>query len=192
MAESAPIITPVIVGAFTLLGVVVGIVAERLARTLGKITCEPQEEWEPVFGLISTRTGDSGQSVSHEYEVGETVNSNHARYSVTLDLFNSKELPVGLRSIRIIFDCEGGSVVNIPDEAPPPKLPGTITPGEQASILNLPSRQLVSLRFQGNSIGEDVQTLRRWKTAKFVAEYPGSRLFSRGTFSKVIARRKDQ
>jgi hypothetical protein len=78
------------------IGALSGLVVERLLRTAGRVWCEPtdwekthlenreQENWEGRWDVDWDKPGDA----------------THAGYSVWLDLYNSKEIPVGLRAGR--------------------------------------------------------------------------------------------
>lgn len=177
----------ILVGAFTLLGVIVGIVAERLVRNVGGIWCEPQEEWEPVLGFLDSRTGDWGRPPAED--PGQAPD--YATYNFTLDLFNSKEIPVGLRRIRVVFECAGGTISSTPQDPATSRESAGMRRTDPVSIINLPPRQVVSQIFSGFFRGEDVDTLAGWKVARFVAEYPGRRWYLRKKFNEVIARRRD-
>ena len=58
--EETSLTPTILVGGFTPHGVVVGIVVERLARNLGRITCEPQKAWEPEI-LPAQKAGPFGR-----------------------------------------------------------------------------------------------------------------------------------
>ena len=49
-------------------------------------------------------------------EVGDVEEVEQVRYGVTLDLYNGKEIPVGLGDISIVFACTGGNVVDRPQD----------------------------------------------------------------------------
>lgn len=165
---------------------------ERFVRTIGKITCGPREGWEPTFSFENPEGsgsdwGKQGPSQNPFYPNQEP---NFATYAFTLDFFNGKELPVGLRNIRTVFECKGGGEVScIPTDPTTSRKVASISRYDSVSTINLPPRQLVSQRFHG-SVGEvNAQTLSGWKTARFVAEYPGRRWFSKRTYSEIIAER---
>lgn len=178
-----------LIGVFTLLGVALGLVGERFVRTLGEITCEPREEWGPTFLFENPEGSDWGKESSSQNPFYSDQKPGSATYAFTLDFFNSKELPVGLRSIKIVFECEDGAVYTISENPGTYKTKGNLAKTDPLTTLNLPPRQLVSQQCRGYVRGEDVQTLTGWKTAKFVAEHPGRGWFSGNTYSKIIADR---
>ncbi len=94
-----------------------------------------------------------------------------------------------MRSIKIVFKCADGDVSRIPDDPETHWEGAGISRYDPVSNINLPPRQLVSRRFRGSIGGKDAQTLHGWKTARFVAEYPGRRWFSKGTYSEIVAER---
>ncbi len=174
-------------------GTVSGLLGERLVRTFGKITCEPREGWEPKLSFENPeQTSGYGAPLlgSPQTPFYPDQKPSSATYEFTLDFFNGKELPVGLRKIRIVFKCRGvGEVSRIPiDPTTGRKLAG-ISHYDSVSTINLPPRQLVSQRFHGRVGKADALALTDWKTARFVAEYPGRRWLSKGTYSKIIAKR---
>ena len=113
-------------------------------------------------------------------------------YSGRLDLFNGKEIPVGLRDIAIVFVCAGGEVRN---------------ESLDLGVVNLPPRQWVSKEMRSSfntrveSNGwtattaasersrEDMRLLSRWYRVEFVGQRQRRGLFEPKTFRKTIASR---
>lgn len=170
----------------TAVGVLLGVIVERLARNLGGLWCEPREDWEPRFYKPTTGGdfGDPGTELPGPPD--------YATYSFTLDFFNGKELPVGLRKIKLYFKCKGGTLETVPEAPETGRTAAAITRYDTVNVLNLPPRQLVSQGFQGGFRGEDVKVLDGWKEVKLVAEFPGSGWLGRRTYSEVISRRQGE
>ena len=170
----------------TAVGVLLGVVVERLARNLGRLWCEPRETWEPRFHNPTTGGGFDKKPVELPGP------PDYATYSFTLDLFNGKEIPVGLRKIKLCFECKGSTLETIPEAPETGRVMAGITRYDPVGVLNLPPRQLVSQEFRGAFRGKDVEILTGWDVVRLVAEYPGGRWFRRRTFSEVIARRQGE
>ena len=66
-------------------------------------SCE-NAEWKLTFEKSGERVGTGWR----EFVPEQAEEALWVRYSVHLDLFNGKEIPVGLRETSIIFVCDGG------------------------------------------------------------------------------------
>jgi hypothetical protein len=95
-----------------------GLLVERLLRSLGRLWCEP---WGWTLVPVARR---GRAKVATRVTEEETK---YFSYSGKLDFFNGKEIPVGLRDVRVVFVCDDGVEV---DSIPSDALAGwTVEPG---------------------------------------------------------------
>src|SRR5829696_1531963 len=88
-------------------GVVIGVALERLLRYLGGVWCEPAHHAvEPLFG-----DSYEGIKIAAEPDAAEWVD-----YEIRVDLYNSREVPVGLRDVRVVFKCSDGCLSKVPND----------------------------------------------------------------------------
>lgn len=168
----------------TLLGVVVGLLAERFLRTLGEVVCEteplrwtfrydmgPGDNRRPrhMIGLGPIGRGDVAQATSVEYRFGA-------------DFYNGRDLPTGLRALEVLF--------HRPHDQPMRATPQdgrtwrTQEVGGRAigsrmdplKVLNLPPKQLVSLEVRGTV--PDPARLERCERVELIAAFPDRTPFS--------------
>jgi hypothetical protein len=89
----------IIAGAFTLLGVV----TERILRLMGFLRFEAYE-WEKRFtGALNNRNENPEVEPAQAAASAERVD-----YRFAIDLFNGKEIPTGLRDIKVVLIREDG------------------------------------------------------------------------------------
>ncbi len=151
-----------------LLGVVVGAVLERVLRYWGGLWCEPgHHEVVPRFG-----DDWEGIQTAVDPEAAKWID-----YSVRLDLYNSREVPVGLRNIRLVFECPGGKKPVVPnDMATEPRRPRSGGPPEPQMygplhVVNLPPRQWVVKELTGRlDDPEEVSRVFKWRRLEFACE----------------------
>jgi hypothetical protein len=179
---SAQIVAALIGGGLALTGLVV----ERLLRTWGRLWCEVSD-WELTF-----MSGEKVGGTLQEFVPERPEEAKWARYSVHLDLFNGKEIPVGLRDISIVFSCDDGEVV---------RKPLSTTGGVQRPyggpvdyplmrIINLLPRQWDFVALHNELRGPDnVRLLLGWRKAEFVGQRQRRGFLERKTFRKTIASR---
>lgn len=178
-------------------GALAGLVVERLLRSWGRLWCAPSGWTMSFTAWQEIEEGVYGHAAVQDVEKVEQV-----RYSVTLDLFNGKEIPVGLRDISIVFACTGGEVVDKPDDKDTareePLLPGRphrIIRYEEVGVVNVSPRQWVHKElfktFDANDERdkERIRLLASWHKVEFVAQRPRHGLFEPKTFRKTIASR---
>jgi hypothetical protein len=170
-----------------LLGVLAGVFVERFARSWGRLWCE-LSDWDIKFRpLIRERPEDA----------------DGVEYSVRVDLYNGKEIPVGLRDVSIVFICIGGKLVSKPEE-PPVQILGAprratwsteiaslgIPESGVVHVMNLPPRQWVSKDLRGRFQGrKDIRLLSRWYRVEFVGQRQRRGLFEPKIFRKIISSR---
>jgi hypothetical protein len=172
-----------------LLGVIGGVVIERVARSWGRLWCEPSA-WE-----ISLHSGDDWEGVKTEVH---SRAAQWATYNFRLDLFNGKEIPMGFRDISLVFRCLGGEIRSVPKDKSTEKildrgLSPTIFEArsyEHAYVVNLPPRQWVVKELFGRfDEPENITLLARWYRVEFVGERQRRGPLTPKTFRKTIASR---
>jgi hypothetical protein len=144
-------------GVFALLGVVV----ERLLRQTGRLRfecSEPKLRAEVGPGLLKEWT-----------EVDEGMSVQGAHYILPVDLFNGKEVPTGLRDVRVDLIRDDGERV---ESRPHEPLEGTAP--RAVNVINIPPRQFVHRELQGGMAGEagEAIKLKKWRKLEFVGELP--------------------
>jgi len=172
-------------GVAAVLGVVVG----WLLRVSGSLTCY-SGHWDISFEIEG---GDElGQPTKKYDELEEGDRVGRARFVLPLDLFNPKEVPVGLREVRIEMVREDGTrlPVKLHDTDATKVFHSLTIPGEEADVLNLPSRQFLRVRLGGFLDAEDAKTRAsgRCRKVEFVGEPPKRRLLPTRTFRRTIAK----
>jgi hypothetical protein len=167
-------------------GVLSGLVVERLLRTAGRIWCEPTE-WETHF----ENTGVDGFGKRTATEAEKPEDAMHAGYSVWLDLYNSKEVPAGLRDVSIVFSCDGGEELV--------SKPLSTTSGQQVSRggplsyatmrnVNLLPRQWITMTLHNDFTDpKDIRLMARWRRAEFVGQRHRRSPWMGRTYCKTIA-----
>lgn len=176
MSQTTAVLLAALIGVF---GVLAGLVAERFLRSFGRLWCEPSE-WDLKF---MTGKDFYGNEAEIEPERASTV-----RYSVRLDLFSGKEIPVGLRNISIVFSCEGGELVSKPFDTTSGMLSTGYTTYATLHIVNLSPRQWVHMALHGDfDSPDDVRRLVGWKRAEFVGQRQRRGLLEPKTYRKTIA-----
>lgn len=160
-------------------GALAGLVVERFLRSFGRMWCEPSG-WEMKFLSNFNEYGESNEVVPEEAD-GVT-------YSVRLDLFNGKEIPVGLRDITIVFVCEGGEVSNKPWDSTTGKFSSGRTDYEKLVVVNLSPRQWVHLPLRGGFGEQDeIRLLAGWSRVDFVGQRQRRGIIESKTYRETIA-----
>jgi hypothetical protein len=165
-----------------------GLLVERVLRSFGRLWCEP---WGWRLIPVAKRGRAKVATRVPEEE------AKHFSFSGKLDFFNGKEIPVGLRNVRIVFVCDNGIEVDtIPADAeatwtyeasydphlPPPTAWGLL------HLINLPPRQWVIKDLEGRiEDPEEVRLLHRWRRMEFVAERQKRGLFESKVLRKTLA-----
>jgi hypothetical protein len=156
-------------GVLALLGVVV----ERLLRLAGRLRFECSG---PSLKVV---TGPKGVPIEWtEVEEGMTVQG--ARYTLPVDLFNGKEVPIGLRNVRVDLVHDEGARV---ESRPLVPLEGTArravvsvggTAMQEVDVINIPPRWFVHLELHGSMTGEAGEAIKnkKWRKLEFVGELP--------------------
>jgi hypothetical protein len=180
-------VSPEVVAA--LLGVIVGVMSERIARMIGRLTCEASE-WDVEF--MGARDGFGQVSVVEPENAEEKALGVDYRFAI--DLFNGKEVPTGLRDIAIeIVRADGNPLISRPRDLAsiqPDPLVNRPTVSS-VDVINLPPRQFVHKDLFGSFDREGAVALAsgRWKRVEFVGARPRRPLLGilgSKTYRKVI------
>lgn len=176
--QTVTLLAALTAGSFALAGLVI----ERFLRSFGRLWCE-SSGWEMRFVAEGDPMGGLEEVVPEKAEGLE--------YSVRLDLFNGKEIPVGLRDITIVFVCEGGEeLVHKPSSS----TSGTFSYGSidyaKLEVVNLRPRQWEHLPLHGvfNDQSE-ARLLAGWRRVDFVGQRQRRGLLEQKTYRKTIATR---
>ncbi len=166
-------------------GVLSGLVVERLLRNAGRIWCEPTE-WETRF---KARKSDKAGGWLRT-DVENPKEADQAGYSVWLDFYNGKEVPVGLRDVSIVFSCDGGELVSKPFSTTSGQQIGMGGPISYATMrnINLLPRQWISVALHNDYTDlKDVRLLAGWRKAQFVGQRQRFIPWASKTYRKTIA-----
>ncbi len=177
----------------TLSGVVVGSLVERLYRSWGRLWCEPSRcevRYVAPDEMGGHKTLDPDEMGGHKtLDPEEAGDDWGAEYAVGLDLYNGKEVPVGLRDISVVVSYDAAGEKQF-QSRPWDAMSGQFSYGRTTyatlTLVNLAPRQWVRLELLG--VLEGAKISKGWRRIEFVAERCG--LF--GTlreFRKVVASR---
>jgi len=150
------------------LGVVVGLVLERILRLWGGMWCEPgHHEVNPLFG-------DHWEGI---HPASDPEAAKWIDYKIRLDLYNSREVPVGLRDVRVVFKFSEGCLSKVPnDKAELLRRPQSGGPPEPQMygplhVVNLPPRQWVVKEITGRlDDPEEIRRVFEWRQIEFAGE----------------------
>jgi hypothetical protein len=175
---------PLLVGGLGVFAALAGIVVERILRFWGRLWCEPAS-YE-----VSPRSGESYEGIKTETDPEATK---WIDYSVRLDLYNSREVPVGLRNIRLVFKCQDGEISVSPKDMATERLeqrhhtlPDRLV-YDHIYVVNLPPRQWVVKELFGRfDDPEDIRLVFGWRQLEFVGEWRRVWPLPPKTFCKAI------
>jgi|SRR5215212_287660 len=181
----------IIAGVFTLLGVIV----ERLLRLTGFLRFEVYE-WDRKFTEARNGYGDYKEVMPEE----ASSLAEHVRYRLVIDLFNGKEVPTGLRDIKVaLVRKDGEPLTNLPrDEQSRSHDSRTgVLRYSRVDVLNFAPRQFVRMELTGEFDREGVLALasEKWKRIEFVGERPKRPflgILGSKTYRKTIERRSSR
>jgi hypothetical protein len=177
-----------IAGAFTLLGVVV----ERVLRLVGFLRFEAYE-WERKFtGALNNRNEYPEVEPAQAAAAAERVD-----YRFSIDLFNGKEIPTGLRDIKVVLIREDGEpltsqpydLASLRHE----ELTGRLA-YDTVDVVNIPPRQFVHIDFRGSFDSREAVTAltsAKWQRMEFEAKRPKRPFFGllgSKTYRKTITK----
>jgi hypothetical protein len=180
----------------------VGVFVERFLRSLGRLWFV-SSGWDMRFylnGFVQEVEGGFVQEVEEgEVEPERVKDVRSVQYFVNLDLFNGKEIPVGLRAVSVVFTCDGGEVTNTPEDVPwSAERRARARRSEEDSdhavrVLNLAPRQWVRKELVGwiarRDKPEAIRLLGGWRQVEFVGQRQRRGLFERKEFRRTIASR---
>jgi hypothetical protein len=143
----------IIAGAFTLLGVALGLIGERYLRHRGKVHCQVAG-----FGAGAHRRGAPS---APPFKVEQTI---HVHF------FNEKEVDTGLSGITVVFMFESREEVALG-----PATRGYETSTSPRGVINLPSKTWVSVDIKGDFYGTQAALLAQEepKAVYVKAKFPG-------------------
>jgi hypothetical protein len=176
---SGQLLAALIGGGLALLGVFV----ERFLRSFGRLWCEPSN-WKLRF-----IGGQDPYGSPEELGPERADEAKMVEYSFSLDVFNGKEIPVGLRAPAVVFVCDGGQLVDEPNDAPSGKLHYGRTTYAQLGPINLLPRQWARLEIIGFLGEPGARLLAGWRRVEFVGHRQRRGLLERKEFRKTIASR---
>ena len=173
-----------------LLGVVVGVLAERIARVFGRLYCETSD-WETRYTTATLNPFGLYKEIEPEQA---KMFAKRVGYRFAIDVFNGKEIPTGLRDIKVELVREGGS----PLESRPYDLMSVrkdeLSKGlvrTEVAVINIPPRHFVHMQLTGSfDTREAVVALRggSWKRVEIVGQLSRGLLLSRSKiYRKKIA-----
>jgi hypothetical protein len=172
-------------GVLALLGVVV----ERLLRLTGRLRGMASK---PSFTLIGAMDEMGRQTPVDLLDADETTDADAVEYRFAIDLFNGKEVPTGLRDVRVVFVHSGGDHHT--------STPNDLETGRQLSgrlmidelkVINIPPRQFVRKEMQGYFGKEEADALKTgtWERIEFVGEFPSRPILGSKTYRKTVTER---
>jgi len=169
-------------GSFALLGVVV----ERLLRLVRRLRCEPSG-WETRFTCGLNQRGEFSEVEPKQAEMF----AKRVQYRFASDLFNGKEVPTGLREIKVVLVREAGE----PLASRPYDLLSVerdpsfdVMTRSDVDVINLPPRQCVRKELPGSFDSREAAVALakgKWQRVEFVAKRPKRPLLWRKTFRTV-------
>jgi hypothetical protein len=180
VAQGVRRVSPEVVAA--LLGVTVGVVVERLARSLGRLRFEASVRSALLTAEVEEESNYPRTATVRLEEANEATVAGGGRYTFEIDLFNSSEVPTGLRNVRVeITAGDGPAIESRPHDivGTDPLAPDPIISPPPVDVINLPPRQFTHLELREDYLSKDAaEVLKggRWKI-EFVAERPGRPFF---------------
>jgi hypothetical protein len=183
-AATATLYGALIGGTFALLGVVI----ERLMRLTGRVRFEASVERLLLTGVIDKDGYE--RNVSWK-DADANTEASGVQYIFAIDLFNGKEVPTGLRDVRVeLVRDDGGRLKSSrpSDIAADPR---------DVNVINIPPRQFKHMRLYGEDFGKDAADALKttgWKQIEFVGERPKRPvlgILGTKTYRKTITEPKD-
>ncbi len=168
-AATATLYGAIIAGTFTLLGVMI----ERVLRLVGFLRFEASG-WERRF--TAARDG-FGSFKETRPDVAEML-AKRVEYRFAIDLFNGKEIPTGLRDIKVVLIREDGeSLTSRPYDllsVHRDQSFGVMTKSS-VDVINIPPRQFVRKELAGSFDNREAVVAlasEKWKQVEFEAKRP--------------------
>jgi hypothetical protein len=148
-------------------GALLGVVIERFLRFWGGVWCEPAHHEVGAMG------GDPWEGLQTAFDPDD---AQWFDYTVRLDLYNSKEVPVGLRNVRLVFEGPSGEEPVVSrDTAELLRRPASGPPEPQMYAplyaVNLPPRQWVVKELTDRFYEEEeIRRVFGWRRIKLTCE----------------------
>jgi hypothetical protein len=178
--EAVPDLTTALVG---LLGVLIGLLGNYGLQRFGRVWCEPSSE-------VKLRELWGNNEYGHLTEQVTDVEKARAfKYSLHLDLFNSKDIPVGLRDISVVFIYEDGTVSTEPNDGATRSYSQGQSHYDELHVINLPPKHWVHKELVGWVERREEQALANWQRVEFVGKRHRRGIFERKTFKVVVDER---
>ncbi len=160
----------VIGGALGIVGIFLGLFTERYLQRRGKLRCVP-EGWELAF---RARDGFGKMAPVEPSEVTT------ARYSFGVKFFNEKDVDTGLRDLCVEFRWKNGrKTTDQPWDSSKAGVRGSASASERVEVLNLPSREWLSLNLHGSIASEDARDIAECRRVMLVGRFPTGRTFEK-------------
>lgn len=165
-----------IAGGFTLLGLVV----ERVLRSMGFLRFEASE-WDAKFAsgdAWDRKELSSDEAAASAERVEYRLALDRVEYSFAVDLFNGKEVPTGLRDIKVeLIRKEGEPLTSRPEDRQSGRRehPHQALHYSRVDVINLAPRQFLRMELQGEFDREGVLALaseEKWRRIDFVGKRP--------------------
>lgn len=123
----------------TICASIISIVVTNLYRKCGKVTCTRND-------LKYDYIKDIAQDTFEWFVSLELQKKEYLRFSIDLNLRNTKDIPVGLEKVKILVKNSKYEVEHTPHNA---ESPAVVRPvGEKVPVINLPSNQIVNKQLE--------------------------------------------
>lgn len=164
---------------------VIGVVVERLLRLTGRLRFEASVKTLVLTGIKDAQGLERNVPLE---EADEKTEASGAHYIFEIDLFNGREVPTGLRRVRVELVCDDGErLESRPYDAENRPL--------GLDVINIPPRQFKHLELHEDALGKDAADILktgRWKRIDFAGERPKRPflgVLGRKTYRKTITKR---
>ena len=170
-----------IAGTLGIIGVLLGVMIERLMRLAGLVRCVTSVQSLTLTGVEDSEGYERPLSLAN---ADESTKASGVSYVFVIDFFNGKEMPTGLRNASVVLVRDDGKRI--------PSLP-LGEKNRSLEVINLAARQFEHHELRGGfgKKAANALTTGRWKRILFEAERPKRPLLWRKTYRKTITERSD-
>jgi hypothetical protein len=165
-------------GILAVMGVLLGLFAERILQRYGKLRCETAQ-----FALQLVSDEDVWDLSPQGMNTDWIAEAQWVSYKFNIKFFNEKDARTGLRDVRVVFYGNGGRHIRAPAFDAATFQVHRAAPYDRIEVIPLPSREWVSLDVRGSLLEQDKDALPECHRAEFVGYFPTGR-----EFRKEIAR----